>query len=260
MLIDALTHITPDGRWYQSAHRATEERLLREMDRALVERAVVVAIADYISNDFVLQACNRHPDRLIAGASFNPARHSTPKAAAREFRNQLHDAPYGVLKLHPRFNRYDPLDPRCLAILEELARWSNPIPVWLCSMMYTPGFSLRRPVVDTLREIAVLFPTLKIVMLHAGGTWALHLAEAVRDCPNVFLDMSFTLARYAETSVWDDLRYLCMTYDRHMVFGSDFPEIAIDEAVRLVDRLTEGLAPEKKENIVRNNLEALLLK
>ncbi len=53
MIIDSLTHVTPDGRWFNTSHDAREARLLQEMDAAGVERAVVVALAGFIPNEFV---------------------------------------------------------------------------------------------------------------------------------------------------------------------------------------------------------------
>ena len=34
MIIDSLTHITPDGRWFSTSHDASIDRLLRELDGA----------------------------------------------------------------------------------------------------------------------------------------------------------------------------------------------------------------------------------
>jgi predicted TIM-barrel fold metal-dependent hydrolase len=258
MIFDSLTHVTPDGRWFHTDHDASEARLLREMDAADVGRAVVVALAGLIENDFVLEVCRRHPGRLLPGASFNPAEHPTPAAAATAFRAELHEAPFRVLKLHPRFNRYDPLDPRCLAVLDELASWASPLPVWLDSLFYFRGGSLRKPVVDTIHELVSRFERLQFVILHAGGSWTLQVAEAIRDCPNALLDVSFTLCRHAGSSVWTDLRYLLDTFDRRMTFGSDFPEISIPTALQQLRRLGEGLPPEKCRNVLGRNLEALL--
>jgi predicted TIM-barrel fold metal-dependent hydrolase len=258
MILDSLTHVTPDGRWFDTACDASEARLLRELDAAGVQQAVVVALAGYIPNDFVLDVCRRHPERLIPAASFNPAACASEAEAARTLRATLRGGPFRALKLHPRLNRYDPLDPRCLAVLEEIAAWDPPLPVWICSWLRYRGGALRKPVVDTFHELAGRFPTLPLVIAHAGGTEALHLTEALRDCPNVLLDLSFTLHRYQESSVGTDLRFLLQTFDRRLVFGSDFPEVNIPEAVADLRRLGTGVAQEKLGNVWSANLQALL--
>lgn len=258
MVIDSLTHVTPDGRWFRTDCDASEARLLREMEEANVDRAVVVALAGYISNEFVLEVCRRHPDRLEPGASFNPVVYPTDADAVREFRAQLQHAPYRVLKLHPRLNGYDPLDSRCMSILEELSSWSETMPVWMDSLFYSRECVLRKSLVDTIHEIVVRFPTLRFVLLHAGGPWALQVAEAIRDCPNTYLDISFTLHRYATSSVGVDLHYLLETFERRLVFGSDFPEIGPLTALNDFWRLADGISPDKCAKVLGENLAALL--
>ena len=259
MIVDSLVHVTANGRWFQTDLDARPEALLRQMDEAGVEKAVVTALAGHIANDFVLSVSNRYGGRLIAGASFDPTTSLYPEEAVREFRNQIYDAPFAVLKLHPRLNRYDPLDPRCLAILREAAAWARPPAIWIDTLFYYRGAALRKPVVDTIHCIVSEFPTLTFALLHAGGSWALQIAESVRDCPNAFLDLSFTLKRYYGSSLWTDLRYLVKTFDRRLLFGSDFPEASIPEAVGLFSELTTGTDPEKVANVAGKNLGRLLL-
>lgn len=259
MIIDSLTHVTPDGRWLNTNYDASEQRLLREMDDAGVDRAMVVALAGVIANDFVLDLCDRHRDRVLPVASFNPAAHATASDAAREFRSQLQGAPFRALKLHPRLNRYDPLDPRCLAVLEELATWKGPVPVWLDTLFYYQGARLRKPPVDAIHDLVGRFPKVSFVLLHGAGTQVLHLAEAVRDCRNVLIDLSFTLCRYHTSSLADDVRYLMTHFDRRTVFGSDFPEIGIKEALDRFYDTARHVPSEHCRNILGQNLKSLLL-
>ena len=258
MAFDSLTHVTPDGRWFDTALDASEKELLRQMDEAGVERAVVVALAGHIGNRPVLEVCQRHPDRLIPCASLNPCAFPNAEEAVADLRTQLKGQPYKALKLHPRLNRYDPLDPRCLALLEELASWQNPLPVWLDTLFYYRGGTLRKPLVDAVHELVGRFPGLTFVLLHGGGSWILQLAEAIRDCPNAFLVVSFTLQRYQHSSIEADLRYLVSTFDRRMVFGSDFPEVSIRDALETFHEITKGVSPDKRANVLGENLSRIL--
>lgn len=257
-IVDSLTHTTPDGRWFHTGHDASESRLLREMDAAGVERAVLVGLAGHISNQYVAQTSARHADRLIACGSFNPAAYENAAAAAQAFRAEFNTSSFRALKLHPRLNGYDPLDARCLAVLGEVAQMSQPLPVWMDTLFQRPGATLQRPVVESIRELVVHFPQITFVLLHGGGTWLLHVAEAIRDCPNAFLDFSFTVTRYAGTSVEDDLRGLLGTFDRRLIFGSDFPEYTMADALAVFGRVSAGLDREKCANILGRNVSRIL--
>jgi predicted TIM-barrel fold metal-dependent hydrolase len=255
---DALVHVTPDGRWFNTAHDASETRLLGEMDAAGVEKAVVVALAGHIDNAFVRSVCQRHPDRLLAGVSIDPSASATPEAAADALDHLLEEGPPAALKLHPRLHRYDLLDPRVLAALERLAGRQAPPVIWLDSLIYPPGVLVRQPLVESVRHVVQRFPGLRFVLLHAGGSRALEFYDAVAGLPNAVLDLSYSLTRYAGSSVSLDHRFLVERFDRRTVFGSDFPEVGPVEAVRAFERLVEGLADERVGNVAGATLERFL--
>src|SRR5215469_4531331 len=258
MIFDSLTHVTPDGRWFHMDLDASENALLQQLNESGTQRAVVVALAEHIENRFVLEVCQRYSDRLIPCASINPVAYDDAAAARAALRAELETSPYRALKLHPRLHRYDPLEPRCLTVLEEIASWQKPLPIWLDTLFYYRGGEMRKPPVDTIHELASRFSNLPFVLLHGGGSWILQVAEAIRDCPNAFLDISFTLHRYRSSSIAADLRYLLSSFDRRMIFGSDFPEISIGSALQSFREIADGIAPEKCANVLGANLGRVL--
>lgn len=258
MIIDGLTHATPDGRWFHTDFDASEGRLLREMDSQRVDRAVLVPMTGFIEDEFVYQVSARHPDRLIPAGSINPALYAGPDEAAAAARERLAASPAKAVKLHPRLHRYDLLDPRCLAVLEELSSWPRGPAIWLDSLLHYRGGIMSKSLVDAIHQVVGGFANLDFVILHAGGTWAPQLAQAVSDCPNALIDLSFTLKRHWGTPLVEELRLLLRRFDRRVVFGSDFPEIAIDEAIGLSNQICDGLSVEKRANIMGRNLQTLL--
>ena len=260
MIIDSLTHVTPDGHWFSTSYDASEDRLLREMDKAEVDKAVVVALAGYIENDFVAQVCARHPDRLIPGASINPVAYSTPEQAAIAAKALLSDGRFAILKLHPRLNGYDPLDPRCLAVLEEVSSFSKPIPIWLDTLFRNKGCLLTKPPVDTIQELAWRFNGLYFVLLHGGGSLLLQIAELVGEYPNLTIDLSLTLLYYEHSSLEQDVAFVLGRRDRRTIVGSDFPEFTPSEHVNAVRRITSsaGLLEVKATRVLGANLHAML--
>ncbi|MBN1183783.1 MAG: amidohydrolase family protein [Bacteroidales bacterium] len=256
--IDSLTHVTMDGHWFTTSFDASITRLLREMDIYEVDRAVVVALAGYIENSFVEDICKKYKDKLIPGASINPTEFSNPNEAAAYARGLLCEGRFPVLKLHPRLHKFDVLDSRCLSILDEIAQKKLPVLVWLDTLFRYNGASMSKPPIDSIHKLVGEYSSIKFVLLHSCGSDILRLADAIRDCKNVLLDISYTLGRYKGSSVDLDLSYLFRTFDKRIVFGSDFPEISIGEALADFELLCKGLSLEKKERILGLNLSNLL--
>ena len=74
---------------------------------------------------------------------------------------------------------------------------------------------------------------------------------------NLILDVSFTLMRYAGSSIDLDIRFLCETLDQRVTVGSDFPEYVPADARARIAALADGVASDKLQNILFRNLEAL---
>jgi predicted TIM-barrel fold metal-dependent hydrolase len=256
---DSLTHLTADGSWLGSTrHDARCERLVAELDRCMAGgssvRACLVAIAGVIENETILDAAKRHPDRFVPVGSINPAafdsEHEVADAVAR-----LAATGFAGLKLHPRLNGYDPLHMKVIRALR--AAGEHRLIVFLDTLFRQPGRATRNAP-DLIDALAVAAPQTTIILLHGGGPQVLAVAEVVAAHPNLVLDLSFTIHRYAGSSVDDDLRFLMRTFDRRMVVGSDFPEY---EPLATRDRVLElckGLEPIKSANVLAGNLERLL--
>jgi len=259
MIVDAHTHVTPDGQWFSTNCDASEASLLRQMDEVGIDKAAVIGLPGYITNTFINDVCQRHKDRLLPVASFNPANHDNQRIASQEVRKQIKDSGFIGLKLHPRLNRYDPLDSRVLALLEEIAGWHPSITVWIDTFFYYPGGILRKTPVETLHELVSSYPEITFLLAHAGGPDILRLSHAVRSCPNAFLEISLTLTRFLGSSVETDIRYLLQTFEQRLIFGSDFPEVSLSEAKSTFNKLGKETKQGAVEAVLGNNFQRLIL-
>jgi len=261
MIIDSLTHITPDGRWFNTSHDAGVERLLYEMDRAGVEKSIVVPLAGYIENEFVRKTCDRFPDRLIAGASINPMDFPDQTSVRIALMSILEDESFKVLKLHPRLHGYDPLDPRCLVVFETVSGLDRPVPVWLDSIFRSQKCLLSKPPVDIIHELALRFPNQTIVLLHSCGAQMLELGELVGSCENLVLDLSLSLLYYGTSSLKQDVEFLLQKRDLRVIAGSDFPEYTPSQYLKvLTDCVDQGvITPDKFNHIAGENISKIII-
>ena len=258
VIVDSLTHITPDGKWFNTSYDASVGRLLREMDQSSVSKAVVVALADFIENDFVYRICLEHRDRLIPGASINPLNLSSTYNV-RDMVKKLTDSyEFAVLKLHPRLHNYDPLDNKCLTLLEQVAAAQRPFPIWLDTFFHSIKTPLQKSPSETVHELSVRFPNLIFVLLHAGGSHVLNFYDAIKNLPNVYLDLSYTLVKYAGSSIAIDLQWLLGCFEKRILFGSDFPEVSISEALNQFNVLAKNLNAIDRRRVLGENLLGII--
>lgn len=250
---DSLTHITADGGWLgANRHDASLETLLAQMDASGCGRACLVGIADHVPNEPILAAAKAHPGRFVPIAGFNPAANhesSMDDAIAR-----IAARGFAGIKLHPRLNGYDPLDARVLAAIDSAAQHS--LAVFFCTLCRQSDRPTRH-IADIVDHLATRCHAGTIVLLHGGGASMMDLFELVRMHKHLILDLSFSILRYAGSSIDADIRFLCEHLDERLTVGSDFPQFSSGDAFARLEALAEGLPAKKLENILHRNLSNL---
>lgn len=254
MIVDANVHASLDGSWFGSGHDARLERLLDDMDAAGVDRAILTGLVGPLPTPAVLTLCEQAAGRLLPVGAFDPTSHGPPAEVRAAARREL--AGQGLLgvKLHPRLGRYDVLDDRVLALVDEVASWDEPFALWICTFLHVPGLRPRSGPVEALCELVGRAPAVPFVLVHGGGPDLLRLATAVRGAHNAFLDLSYTITRFRNTSVQLDLDHLLETFDQRLVYGSDFPEGSIADTVRLLEERAARAHPAALPDVMGGNI------
>lgn len=187
------------------------DELVRLLDRNDVEAAVIgpadryLAVANREGNELVVDACRRHPDRLIGFATVNPW---YGEAAHDELRRAAAAGLRGLI-LHPPLQGFvlaDDLADGVVAVAGELG-----LPVYVPTG--TPVHSLPLQ----LTELARRFPGVRFLMGHMGHTdfW-IDSIPAVAAAPNLYAEISYKQPHVIEDAV------RTLGADR-VVFGSDAP-------------------------------------
>ena len=252
MVIDAHVHITKDGKWFHTNNDASLSRLLREMDQAKVDKAVLLALDSFIENDFIAKVVKQYPDRFWGIGSVNP---DNPRAI-EEIMRCREDLGLVGLKLHPRLSGWDFSTPNLLPALAKAGE--QRMVVVIDSFLYSRSHVPRRPIYDEIAQIAVELPTLQIIVAHAGFHEVLETSLIARVFDNIWLDFSFVVERFWGSSVQLDLQYACATLSHKIVWGSDFPEINIENYFLKCKMLWKDLTAEQKQAIVGENWLSLM--
>ena len=211
-------------------------------------------------NDKTAAFVGAYPEKLFGFMSLHPH----DPYALDELERCRGDLGLRGIKLGANYQNFHPLESRALAIYERAQRYGLPV-------LFHQGTS---PVRDApiryahpllMDEVAMRYPTLKIIMAHMGHPWTADTAVVVRKHPHVYADISGlfyrafgfyeAMIRATEWNVLDKL-----------LFASDYPVTTAAEtvaALRDVNRITAGTAlprvPEDKiEAIVYRDSLALL--
>jgi hypothetical protein len=175
----------------------TESALLRAMDEAGVEKAVIAPPDRYLAvynregNEMMRKAVAAHKDRFIGTCSANPW---YGESAVAELRRAL-DAGARMLVLHPLVQGYQASDELIYPLVEEAGK--QRVPVYLHTG--PPGNSTPWQIVD----LADQYRSQDFIMGHCGAAdfWN-DVINAGGQCDNVYLESSlarpFHFARYME--------------------------------------------------------------
>jgi predicted TIM-barrel fold metal-dependent hydrolase len=236
----------------ERVYDASLGRLLADMQEAEAYRACLVSIAGYVDNGVVLDSTKQYPDMFVPIAGLNPRELPTLRRIEAVVA-QLAKQGFAGIKLHPRLNGYDPLDPKCVAAIE--AAGAHDMAVLLDTLFRRRGLATRHAP-DVIDHLVAACPETRMVLLHATGPTMMDMYEIVRANDNLVLDFSFTLMRYRGSSRLDaDMNFLFRSTDQLISIGSDFPECSPTAMLRRFAELTDGVEPHRIENITHRNLE-----
>ena len=199
------------------------EELLQEMDRAGVERVVLLgwywanAATCGLQNRFYGDCVRRHPDRLSAFATLQPL--AGRQETLAELRRAHSDGLIGLGELSPHSQGYAVDHDVFQEVLQLAAELRLPVNLHATdpnSREY-PG-RVATPL-DDFVSLAQAFPQVNFILAHWGGLLPLR-DPAVASSSNIFYDTAASPLVY-DDSVWQ--RVLAVVPPEQVLFGSDYP-------------------------------------
>ena len=239
---------------------ATAETLLEAMDKAGVALAVAMgfgwdseALARE-TNDYLIQAVNRHPERLVGFCSVNPAwgkdrvRAEIERCAAAGLK--------GIGELHPDCQGYDITDYAEMAPMMDAAKELG-LPVLIHTSEPVghqyPGKGMTTP--DRVYRLIRNFPDSAIVCAHWGGGLPFYglMPEVPAELSNVYFDTAVSPFLY-KPAIFDVVSGI-IGADK-ILYATDYPLIQHRRVIRQVEQ--SSLDPGSKANILGGNAARLL--
>jgi uncharacterized protein len=240
------------------------DALLREMDAAAVERAVLLGWywqnpETCASQNRFYAACVRaHPKRLSAFATFHPR--AGREATLAEMQRAREDGLVGLGELSPHSQGYatdDPVFRAALALAAELKLPVN-LHVTCPDARAYPGH-VPTPLGDFLR-LARECPATTFVLAHWGGLLPLRpeFAADALALKNIFYDTAASPLLY-DATIWR--RFIDAVGAENVLFGSDYPlnlYPRVDAEPAMIRLIHEAHAAAIPESVFRGNAARLL--
>jgi predicted TIM-barrel fold metal-dependent hydrolase len=248
-----------DGRAVQGFPSVDD--LVREMDRAGVERAVLLGWywekheTCVWQNRFHADCVRAHPDRLAAFATVQPRAGHWP--TLDEMHRARDGGLVGVGELSPHAQGYAIDDPVFAEVLTLAADWKMPVNLHVSDPEGRdyPG-RVATPLAD-FTQLARAFPNTRFVLAHWGGLLPLRDPVA-RALANVSYDTAASPLLY-DAGIWR--KFLAAVPEERVVFGSDFPLNLYpkqDDAPAMARLIAEAKAAGASDALLRGNAERLL--
>lgn len=254
-LFDSLTHPTPTGAWLHERYGSgnTVKSLLGQMEANNVRWAFTVGMQEVGGYEEATYAAyiSGASDALLPVAFLSPVRLGKTKDI-EDYLSSLVNLGYRGIKIHPRHAKItldNPGLPEAIAIANRLG-----LVVLLCTYFWESSSRACRNNMTALHELLAAVPHERVILLHGGAVRLMECLEMARTFRNVLLDVSFTLCKYAGSSLDFDIKYVFKNFDRRTCVGSDSPEFSLDTFRERFNFFAGELPKEKVENIAYRNL------
>jgi hypothetical protein len=204
-----------------------------------------------------------HNDALLALAKKHPAMvpiatvHPYDAAAALDELQRVAGLGVRMLKIHPHTQRFDPADPRVLALVRRAGELG--VVVVMDNANIVPGGDSEK-----LFNLALSAPKTKFVFAHMGGLnfrfWnILKMARTAEGLfgDNIYFDISAMVTLAADAPIEEEFIWTMRNVGiDHVLIGSDYPQFSLKQTLDALDKL--DITPAEKAKIRHENARALL--
>jgi predicted TIM-barrel fold metal-dependent hydrolase len=252
-IIDAHANICPKGNWINEKGDATIESLEKQMAQTGTEKAVLISTPGISDNQYIKKLLLQKPKvyRAFAQLNFN-----------EDIIDQSHEilsGPYSGIKLHPRLQNIDLTEKSLVPFWTELNAKNAKVLIDGFPKGATKGLSIAQQLPLYYENLVRTYTNITFIYAHAGFQRVMDTYMMCRSYPNFYTNTSFSQNLIENKGpLQAEFRYLIENCDKKTMFGSDYPEYSIGQALKAFNQITKGQARNKIENVLHNTATHLL--
>ncbi len=234
----------------------TLDDMLRRMDRASIERALLIAhrcgpegprACWRLPYEMVKRAVRQHPDRFSGLAGIDP---TEGMRGVRELEHAVTELGFVGAHGYPHWFELPPDHARWYPFYAKCVELGVPIQLQVGqSMIYAPDYpteSVGRPI--TLDPVACHFPELKLIGIHVGIPWTDEMIAMAWKHPNVYIGTDAHSPKYLPPQF---VRFMDSYGQDKVLFGTDFPILDFERTRQEIEALS--LKPQSLAKVLREN-------
>ncbi len=239
----------------------TPENIVGMLDESGVDWAVVLAelspeVTGVVTNEFVVEFCENHLDRLIPFCSIDPTEDQNP---AKTLKHAIENLGMRGLKLYPTYQHFFPNAYTTSKGWEKLSKLYETAETLGIPVMFHTGTSifpnarLKYGNPMFLDDVATDFPKMPVIIVHGGrGPWFDMAFYVTRLHSNTYLEVS-GLPPKNLLQYFPQLEVIA----EKVLFGSDWPGVlSIAENIKAIRNL--NISKKAKAQILGENAIKLL--
>ncbi|MGK5093308.1 amidohydrolase family protein [Deltaproteobacteria bacterium TL4] len=252
LMLDGHCHLNPQF----SNCREAAQNLYQEASQAGIQKIILLNVPGInfgnqrgFENTEFLESIQEYSSFFHPFPGVNPLQSSALNEIA-------HYAKYGVsgIKLHPRLHQYSVEHPACIEAVQ-LAGVLG-LPVMICGFMDWLNLKLNNSP-EAYGRLAELASQTRIALGHAGGHRILDCLMIAKACPNLYLDLSFSLLYFRQSHLPQDIGYAIQSLKGKRIFwGSDYPDRSYHQTIQMsLDMIqTMNLENSIQQLVFRDNI------
>ena len=244
-VIDFNIHISGDNSWFGKPI-LNGTKLVQELKKNRIDKGVLLPIKNNCSTSLVIETCQKYPNSFYGFGVIS----------SENFIDDLKliiDSGLSGCKFHPRFQNETIFSLDKSGALRELELNNIPIAICCWPQVKNKTINIEDVSPSVIDIMAKKYPKLIFIIMHMGGHKLWDAIFCSRSNDNVFLDCSYFIEFFRETSIEKDFWKIINKIDEKIIYGSDYPEVDISKNLKYVKKMAFKFM-KRPENLFSKNI------